>query len=106
MCSFMCSFVCLWGFRGLVLQESHFERSRGVLITGFWVWYCENCVEELRDEGRVKVEFEKEVVGSGVQIGVNVSGFVLVCSFVCVWCQVVYLTYCNKIIVWIRRRHF
>ena len=60
----------------------------------------------MRDVGRVKVEFEKEVEGSGVQIGVNVSGFVLVHSFVCVWCQVVYSTYCDKIVVWIRRRYF
>ena len=54
----------------------------------------------------VKVEFKKEVVVSGVWIGVKVSGFVLVCSFMCVWCQVVYSTYCNKIVVPIRRRHF
>ena len=63
-------------------------------------------MKELRDVGRVKVEFEKEVVGSGVWIGVKVSDFVLVHSFVCVQCQVVYSTYCNKIIVWIRRSHF
>ena len=37
-----------------------------------------------RDVGRVKVEFEKEVEGSGVRIGVKVSDFVLVRSFVCV----------------------
>ena len=60
----------------------------------------------LRDVGRVKVEFEKEVAGSGVWIGVKVSDFVLIHSFVCVWCQVVYLMYCDKIIVWIRRSHF
>ena len=54
--------------------------------------------------GRVKVEFRKEVVVSGVQIGVKVSGFVLFCSFVCVWCQVIYSIYCNKIVVQIRRR--
>ena len=59
-----------------------------------------------RDVGRVKVEFEKEVVGSGVWIGVKVSDFVLICLFVCVQCQVVYLTYCDKIVVWIRRSHF
>ena len=59
-----------------------------------------------RDVGRVKVEFEKEVVGSGVWIGVKVSDFVLICLFVCVRCQVVYLTYCDKIVVWIRRSHF
>ena len=41
-------------------------------------------MEESRGVGRVKVEFEKEVVGSGVQIGVKVSGFVLVHSFMCV----------------------
>ena len=65
-------------------------------------------MEELRDVGRVKVEFKKEVVGSGVWIGVKVSDFVLVCLFVCVCvrCQVVYLMYCNKIIVQIRRSHF
>ena len=63
-------------------------------------------MEESRDVGRVKVEFKKEVVGSGVWIGVKVSGFVLVCSFMCVQCQVVYLTYCDKIIVQIRRRYF
>ena len=56
--------------------------------------------------GRVKVEFEKEVGGSGVRIGVKVSDFILVRSFVCVWCQVVYLTYCDKIVVRIRRSHF
>ena len=56
--------------------------------------------------GRVKVEFEKEVEGSGVRIGVKVSGFILVRSFVCVWCQVVYSMYCDKIIVQIRRRYF
>ena len=61
---------------------------------------------ELRGVGRVKVEFEKEVAGSGVRIGVKVSDFVLVRSFVCVWCQVVYSTYCDKIVVWIRRSHF
>ena len=60
----------------------------------------------LRDVGRVKVEFEKEVAGSGVQIGVKVSDFILICSFVCVQCQVVYSTYCNKIVVQIRRSHF
>ena len=63
-------------------------------------------MEELRDVGRVKVEFEKEVVVSGVRIGVKVSGFVLVHLFMCVWCQVVYWTYCDKIVVQIRRRHF
>ena len=63
-------------------------------------------MEELRDVGEVKVEFEKEVVGSGVRIGVKVSGFVLVGWFVCVQCQVVYLMYCDKIVVWIRRRYF
>ena len=56
--------------------------------------------------GRVKVEFEKEVEGSGVRIGVKVSDFVLVRSFVCVQCQVVCLMYCDKIIVWIRRWYF
>ena len=60
----------------------------------------------MRDVGRVKVEFEKEVEGSGVQIGVKVSGFVLVHLFVCVQCQVVYSTYCDKIVVRIRRRYF
>ena len=60
----------------------------------------------LRDVGRVKVEFEKEVEGSGVRIGVKVSDFVLVHSFMCVQCQVVYLTYCDKIVVRIRRCHF
>ena len=59
-----------------------------------------------RDVGRVKVEFKKEVVGSGVQIGVKVSDFILIHLFVCVQCQVVYSTYCNKIVVWIRRSHF
>ena len=61
---------------------------------------------ESRDVGRVEVEFEKEVEGSGVQIGVKVSDFVLVHSFVCVQCQVVYWTYCDNIIVRIRRSHF
>ena len=42
---------------------------------------------ELRGVGRVKVEFKKEVEGSGVWIGVKVSDFILVCSFVCVQCQ-------------------
>ena len=56
--------------------------------------------------GEVRVEFEKEVVVSGVRIGVKVSGFVLVRLFVCVRCQVVYSTYCDKIVVWIRRSHF
>ena len=60
---------------------------------------------ELRDVGRVKVEFKKEVEGSGVRIGVKVSDFVLVHSFVCVQCQVVYLMYCDKIVVRIRS-HF
>ena len=60
----------------------------------------------LRDVGRVKVEFEKEVAGSGVRIGVKVSDFILIHSFVCVRCQVVYSTYCDKIIVQIRRSHF
>ena len=59
-----------------------------------------------RDVGRVKVEFEKEVVGSGVRIGVKVSDFILICLFVCVQCQVVYSMYCDKIVVWIRRSHF
>ena len=59
-----------------------------------------------RGVGRVKVEFEKEVEGSGVRIGVKVSDVVLVCSFVCVRCQVVYLTYCDKIVVQIRRWYF
>ena len=59
-------------------------------------------MEELRDVGRV----EKEVVGSGVWTGVKVSDFILVCLFMCVQCQVVYLMYCDKIIVWIRRRYF
>ena len=63
-------------------------------------------MEELRDVGRVKVEFKKEVVGSGVWIGVKVSDFILVHSFMCVQCQVVYSMYCNKIIVQIRRSHF
>ena len=63
-------------------------------------------MEGLRDVGEVKVEFKKEVVVSGVWIWVKVSGFVLVCLCVCVWCQVVYLTYCDKIIVQIRRRYF
>ena len=63
-------------------------------------------MEGSRGVGRVKVEFEKEVEGSGVRIGVKVSDFVLVHSFVCVWCQVVYSTYCDKIVVRIRRRHF
>ena len=61
---------------------------------------------ESRDVGRVEVEFEKEVEGLGVQIGVKVSDFVLVCLFMCVWCQVVYSTYCDKIVVQIRRSHF
>ena len=61
---------------------------------------------ELGDVGRVVVEFEKEAEGSGVRIGVKVSDFILVHSFVCVQCQVVYLTYCNKIVVRIRRSHF
>ena len=56
--------------------------------------------------GRVKVEFKKEVVVSGVQIGVKVSGFVLVCLFMCVQCQVVYSMYCDEIVVQIRRRYF
>ena len=59
-----------------------------------------------RDVRRVKVEFEKEVAGSGVRIGVKVSNFILICSFVCVQCQVVYSTYCDKIVVQIRRSHF
>ena len=63
-------------------------------------------MEGSRGVGRVKVEFEKEVEGSGVQIGVKVSDFVLVRLFVCVRCQVVYSTYCNKIVVRIRRSHF
>ena len=63
-------------------------------------------MEGSRCVGRVKVEFKKEVEGSGVRIGVNVSGFVLVHSFMCVRCQVVYLTYCDKIVVQIRRRYF
>ena len=36
---------------------------------------------ESRDVGRVEVEFKKEVEGSGVWIGVKVSDFVLVRSF-------------------------
>ena len=63
-------------------------------------------MEGSRGVGRVKVEFEKEVEGSGVRIGVKVSDFVLVRSFVCVRCQVVYSMYCDKIVVQIRRRHF
>ena len=63
-------------------------------------------MEESRDVGRVEVEFKKEVEGSGVWIGVKVSDFILVCLFVCVRCQVVYSTYCDKIIVRIRRRYF
>ena len=63
-------------------------------------------MEGSRGVGRVKVEFDKEVEGSGVRIGVKVSDFVLVRSFVCVRCQVVYLTYCDKIVVRIRRCHF
>ena len=61
---------------------------------------------ESRDVGRVEVEFEKEVEGSGVQIGVKVSDFILVHLFMCVQCQVVYLMYCDKIVVQIRRSHF
>ena len=63
-------------------------------------------MEGLRGVGRVKVEFEKEVEGSGVRIGVKVSDVVLVRSFMCVWCQVVYLMYCDKIVVRIRRWYF
>ena len=39
-------------------------------------------MEGSRGVGRVKVKFEKEVEGSGVRIGVKVSDFVLVRSFV------------------------
>ena len=63
-------------------------------------------MDESRDVGEVKVEFKKEVGVSGVWIGVKVSGFVLVGWFMCVWCQVVYSTYCDKIVVQIRRRYF
>ena len=63
-------------------------------------------MERSRGVGRVKVEFKKEVAGSGVQIGVKVSDFVLIRSFMCVRCQVVYSTYCDKIVVRIRRSHF
>ena len=45
-------------------------------------------------------------IGVKISIGVKVSSLVLVHSFVCVQCQVIYLTYCDKIIILVRRWHF
>ena len=102
-------FICLLEFRvrgGSVLHEGRFRGVKGG--SNRWVLGLvsrESC-GGVEGCGKVKVEFEKEVVVSGVRIGFKVSDFVLVRSFVCVWCQVVYLMYCDKIIVRIRRRYF
>ena len=99
-------FICSWEFRGSVLHENCFREVKGG--SNHWVLglVLQGSCRGVEGVGIVKVEFEKEVVVSGVQIGVKVSGFVLVHSFMCVWCQVVYLTYCDKIVVQIRRRYF
>ena len=44
----------------------------------------------------------KVQIGVKISIGVKVSSLVSVCSFVCVQCQVMYLTYCDKITIQIR----
>ena len=91
---------------GSISHEGHFRGVKGG--SNCWVLGLvsrESC-GGVEGCGKVKVEFEKEVVVSGVRIGFKVSDFVLVHSFMCVRCQVVYSTYCDKIVVRIRRRYF